>query len=145
MQIAILVYPGMTALDAIGPYEVFNTIPGWELCFTWKEIGPIVTDSGALVLGATHRLADIPRPDVVLVPGSSADTGTVAADSEVLDWLRAVQKVDGSFGESCDSYEDPELKGQGPSTASQTAWGGMSLMNVHGPDDPDVLRAIAWL
>ena len=60
-------------------------------------------------------------------------------------WLKAVQKPDGSFGESCDSYEDPSLKGQGPSTASQTAWGAMSLMAVFGPQDPAVAHAIRWL
>jgi transcriptional regulator GlxA family with amidase domain len=90
VQIAIVVYPGMTALDAIGPYEVLNLVPGRELRFVWKEPGPVVTDSRALVIGATHRLADTLRPDVVLVPGSSADTGTVAADDEVIAWLRAV-------------------------------------------------------
>lgn len=60
-------------------------------------------------------------------------------------WLRSVQKLDGSFGESCDSYEDPSLKGQGPSTASQTAWGAMSLMAIFGPEDPGVHKAIEWL
>jgi transcriptional regulator GlxA family with amidase domain len=90
MQIAILVYPGMTALDAIGPYEVFNVLPNRELRFVWKEVGPIVTDSGALVIGATHSLADTPRPDLVLIPGSSGDTVTTASDPEVMDWLQAV-------------------------------------------------------
>jgi len=61
------------------------------------------------------------------------------------EWLRSVQKEDGSFGESCDSYEDPSLKGQGESTASQTAWATMTLMAIHGPDDPDVIRGIEWL
>ncbi|MGZ3448302.1 MAG: DJ-1/PfpI family protein [Polyangiales bacterium] len=90
MQIAIVVYPGMTALDALGPYEVFNGMPGWELRFVWKEVGPIVADSGILVLGATHRFDETLRPDVVLVPGSSASTGAMMADREVQEWLRAV-------------------------------------------------------
>jgi squalene-hopene/tetraprenyl-beta-curcumene cyclase len=60
-------------------------------------------------------------------------------------WIRGVQKEDGSFGESADSYEDPATKGRGPSTASQTAWGAMVLQEVAGPDDPDLARAIAWL
>ena len=64
---------------------------------------------------------------------------------EAADWLRAVQKEDGSWGETCDSYEDPSLKGQGPSTASQTAWATMALMAITGPEDPDVARGIAWL
>jgi squalene-hopene/tetraprenyl-beta-curcumene cyclase len=60
-------------------------------------------------------------------------------------WLRSVQKPDGSFGESCDSYEDPTLKGKGESTASQTAWGVMGLLAVAGPNDPAVKRGIDWL
>ena len=56
-----------------------------------------------------------------------------------------MQKPDGSFGESCDSYEDPNLKGIGESTPSQTAWGAMGLMAVFGADDPGVKRAIDWL
>jgi len=90
MQIAIVVYPGMTALDAIGPYEVLAGIRDRELRFVWKEVGPIVTDSNALVLGATHTFAETPRPDIVLIPGSSADTVTTMADSTVIAWLRSV-------------------------------------------------------
>ncbi|MEQ1502561.1 MAG: DJ-1/PfpI family protein [Myxococcota bacterium] len=90
MQLAILVYPGMTALDALGPYEVLHGLPGVDLRFVWKEVGPIVTDSGVLVIGATHRLDETLRPDVVLVPGSAASTATMMADKVVLDWLRAV-------------------------------------------------------
>ncbi|HEX7009476.1 MAG TPA: squalene--hopene cyclase [Phycisphaeraceae bacterium] len=60
-------------------------------------------------------------------------------------WLRRSQQQDGSFGETADTYEDPSLRGTGPSTASQTAWGAMALMAVFGPHDPAVQRAIAWL
>ena len=63
-------------------------------------------------------------------------------------WLRACQKPDGSWGETCESYDDPTLKGRGHSTPSQTAWGAMGLMAVAGPDsprDPAIRNAIAWL
>lgn len=60
-------------------------------------------------------------------------------------WIRSVQKPDGSFGESADTYENPGLRGQGPSTASQTAWGVMALMAVYGPNDPGVRKGIQWL
>jgi squalene-hopene/tetraprenyl-beta-curcumene cyclase len=60
-------------------------------------------------------------------------------------WLKRVQHDDGAFGESADSYEDDSLKGHGPATASQTAWGTMALMAIEGPDDPDVKRGIRWL
>jgi squalene-hopene/tetraprenyl-beta-curcumene cyclase len=61
------------------------------------------------------------------------------------DWLRSVQNADGGFGESALSYLDPALKGQGPSTASQTAWGLIGLLAAAGPDDPAAERAVAWL
>lgn len=61
------------------------------------------------------------------------------------DWLRGCQKPDGSWGESCDSYDDPSLKGKGATTPSQTAWGAMGIMAASGPDDPAVQRAIGWL
>nr|WP_042193245.1 DJ-1/PfpI family protein [Kibdelosporangium sp. MJ126-NF4]CEL20657.1 ThiJ/PfpI family protein [Kibdelosporangium sp. MJ126-NF4]CTQ89569.1 ThiJ/PfpI family protein [Kibdelosporangium sp. MJ126-NF4] len=90
MQIAFVVYPGMTALDAIGPYELLRSMPGAEVRFVAAETGSVVTDSGVLVLGASHSFDDTPAPDIVLVPGGS--TGTVGAmnDTTLLDWLRAV-------------------------------------------------------
>ena len=60
-------------------------------------------------------------------------------------WLRSVQNPDGGFGESILSYYDAALKGQGKSTASQTAWAIIGLLAVVGPDDPSVQRAVAWL
>jgi squalene-hopene/tetraprenyl-beta-curcumene cyclase len=60
-------------------------------------------------------------------------------------WLRAVQKPDGSFGESVHSYTDPATKGQGGSTASQTAWGLIGLLAGAEPHDPAVTTAAAYL
>jgi squalene-hopene/tetraprenyl-beta-curcumene cyclase len=60
-------------------------------------------------------------------------------------WLRAVQKPDGSFGESLLSYDEPLTKGQGPSTASQTAWGLIGLLAGAGTNDPAVAKAVSYL
>jgi squalene-hopene/tetraprenyl-beta-curcumene cyclase len=60
-------------------------------------------------------------------------------------WLRAVQKPDGSFGESVRSYGDPATKGQGESTASQTAWGLIGLLAGGEPHDPAITKAAAYL
>jgi squalene-hopene/tetraprenyl-beta-curcumene cyclase len=60
-------------------------------------------------------------------------------------WLRTVQKADGSFGESLRSYEMPETKGQGPSTASQTAWGLIGLLAGTDLSDPAVVKAVSYL
>lgn len=91
-QIAFLAYPGFTALDMIGPYEVLRNLPGAEVRFVWHETGPITADSGVLVIGATHSLAETPSPDVVLVPGGPG-TAVHARDDALLDWLRTAHRT----------------------------------------------------
>lgn len=93
MQIAIVLYKGMTALDAIGPYEVLRFMPQAQIRFVSNKPGPIITDSGVLVLGATHSYQETPKPDLVLVPGSMADTMTAMADQQLILWLKAVHKT----------------------------------------------------
>lgn len=93
MQIAIVLYPGMTTLDAIGPYEVLRFVPDAELRFVAHEPGPIVTDHGVLVLGATHSFDETPAPDIVLVPGSEADTTTAMADRKLCNWLAQAHRT----------------------------------------------------
>ncbi|HKW89297.1 MAG TPA: squalene--hopene cyclase [Candidatus Acidoferrales bacterium] len=61
------------------------------------------------------------------------------------EWLRRVQNPDGGFGESVVSYETPARKGEGESTASQTAWGLIGLLAVVGAEDPAAERAASWL
>ena len=87
MQIAIVLYPGFTALDFIGPYEVLRNLPDAEVRFVWHEPGPITADSGVLLVGATHSFDETPSPDVVLVPGGMS-TMEHARDEKVLEWVR---------------------------------------------------------
>jgi len=88
MQIAIVLYPGLTALDALGPYEVLRFLPDCDLRFVAHEAGPIIADSGVLVIGATHSFAETPAPDLVLVPGSEAESPSLMADTAFLAWLK---------------------------------------------------------
>jgi squalene-hopene/tetraprenyl-beta-curcumene cyclase len=60
-------------------------------------------------------------------------------------WLESVQHEDGGWGERCDTYDDPVFKGQGPSTASQTAWAVMGLCAFDDPFRPSVQRGIEYL
>jgi squalene-hopene/tetraprenyl-beta-curcumene cyclase len=60
-------------------------------------------------------------------------------------WLRSVQKADGSFGESLRSYNEPQTKGEGNSTASQTAWGLIGLLAGSEPTDPAIQNAVSYL
>lgn len=61
------------------------------------------------------------------------------------DWLESVQHADGGWGERCNTYDDPVFKGQGPSTASQTAWAVMGLCTFGEPQRPSLLRGIQHL
>ncbi|HEY6986741.1 MAG TPA: DJ-1/PfpI family protein [Bryobacteraceae bacterium] len=90
-QIAILLYQGVTALDAVGPWEVLSRMPDTEVRFVGKEVGPVMTEGGALLLGVTHTVAETPSPDVVVVPGG-ATTPSQMVDDDVLDWLREVHE-----------------------------------------------------
>jgi transcriptional regulator GlxA family with amidase domain len=87
MQIAIVLYPGFTALDFIGPYEVLRFLPDTEVRLVWHEPGPIAADSAVLLVGATHSFDETPSPDIVLVPGGFT-TFEHARDEKLLDWLR---------------------------------------------------------
>jgi squalene-hopene/tetraprenyl-beta-curcumene cyclase len=62
-----------------------------------------------------------------------------------VNWLKGCQNPDGGWGETCESYRRPELRGQGPSTASQTAWALIALMAAGEEDSPEVYRGIGYL
>jgi transcriptional regulator GlxA family with amidase domain len=100
MEIAILIFDKLTALDAIGPYEVFRCAPGWEVKFVAKAKGEVRTDSGFLGLSADYSLEEVTAPDIVVVPGGPGtriaggpEVGALIEDEEVLAWLR---RVDGA-------------------------------------------------
>ena len=60
-------------------------------------------------------------------------------------WLESVQHLDGGWGERCNTYDDPVFKGQGPSTASQTAWAVMGLCAFDDPYNPALVRGVKYL
>lgn len=60
-------------------------------------------------------------------------------------WLESVQHEDGGWGERCNTYDDPVFKGQGPSTATQTAWAVMGLCAFGDPNLPSLVRGIEYL
>jgi transcriptional regulator GlxA family with amidase domain len=91
MQVAILVFEKLTALDAIGPYEVLRSVPGWEIKFVGPQKGPVRTDSGALGLSADFSLEEVTEPDIVLVPGGEGNR-PLMTETAVLSWLREADR-----------------------------------------------------
>jgi len=64
---------------------------------------------------------------------------------QAAEWLRMIQNPDGGWGESCASYDDPNVKGVGPSTPSQTAWAVMGLLAANDTRSESVAKGIAYL
>ncbi|MET9479451.1 DJ-1/PfpI family protein [Streptomyces sp. NPDC006638] len=89
MQIAILLFDRFTALDAVGPYEILARTPGARTVFVAEHAGPVANDQGSLSLVAERTLAEVARPDVVVVPGGPGQ-GAQMENETVLGWLRAV-------------------------------------------------------
>lgn len=86
MDIAFLLFDGITPLDAIGPFEILGRLPGAKVKMVAKRKGSVRTRGGSLGLVADYALADVPKPDVLLVPGGAGADGT-AEDKSVTDWV----------------------------------------------------------
>jgi transcriptional regulator GlxA family with amidase domain len=91
MQIAIFLFDQVTALDAIGPYEVLSRFPGASAVFVGEKPGEVRTDIGTLGLNVDATLAEVTRPDIVLVPGGIGQQQHML-DGPVHQWLRAVDE-----------------------------------------------------
>ena len=87
MQIAILLFDRFTVLDAIGPYQVLSGMPCAEAVFVAERPGPVRDEEGSLVLSARAGLPDVPRPDIIVVPGGPGQNDQMQ-DSPVHEWLR---------------------------------------------------------
>jgi putative intracellular protease/amidase len=88
MQIAVVLFEGFTALDAVGPYDALSRVPGAHVTFAAQRVGPINSDTGRLALIADAELGEIPRPDVIVVPGGAGRRRHMANGS-LQQWLRS--------------------------------------------------------
>jgi putative intracellular protease/amidase len=92
MDIAILLYDRLTALDAVGPYEVLSRLPDATVTFVAEQPGPKRTDTDQLALVAAASLAELAAPDIVLVPGGPGQKALMDG-GPVHDWLRAAHET----------------------------------------------------
>lgn len=87
MRIAVPIFNGFTALDAIGPYDVLSRMPGAEVVFCADEAGPKRTESGMVAVTADASLDEIPRPDVIVVPGGVGNRAHLDPDNPYIRWI----------------------------------------------------------
>ncbi len=91
LDIAVLLFDRMTALDAVGPIDVLKCLPGARLWFVGPEVGPVRTSSGALRLHAEVSIDDFEHADLLLVPGGHG-TRALLEDERVLEWIRELDR-----------------------------------------------------
>jgi transcriptional regulator GlxA family with amidase domain len=91
MKTVILVFDRVTALDAIGPYEVLRRAPGWEVRLVGPAAGLVRDEAGALGIAADDSIDEVTEADILLVPGG-AGTRPLMEDGRLLSWLRAVHQ-----------------------------------------------------
>jgi putative intracellular protease/amidase len=87
MQIAALVFDAITPLDIVGPIEVLARMPGAEIVIVGKQRGPMRDPRTHWTLTAEASLAEVPRPDVLVLPGG-AGVRPLCAEEPILEWLR---------------------------------------------------------
>jgi transcriptional regulator GlxA family with amidase domain len=87
MQIAALVFDAITPLDIVGPIEVLARMPGAEIMIVGKQRGPVRDPRTHWTLTAEASIAEVPRPDVLVLPGG-AGVRPLCAEEPILEWLR---------------------------------------------------------
>ncbi len=92
MQIAIPLFPRFTALDGIGPYEVLQRIPGFDVTFIGHNTGEVRSENGFLGITVDAEFEDIPHPDIVVFPGG-VGTRALMNDERVLNWVRTAHET----------------------------------------------------
>jgi transcriptional regulator GlxA family with amidase domain len=92
MDIAIPIYDRFAALDAVGPYEVLSRVPGAKVTFLAEQPGPVKTETRMLTLVAEASLADLPSPEVIVVPGGFGNRELLEA-SGLVDWIRSAHET----------------------------------------------------
>ena len=131
MQIAIVLYPGMTALDAIGPYEVLSRLPGARVRFVAAEPGVVRTDNGFLGLSADEARDGVTSADILVVPGGWG-TRALAEDPDTLEWVRRIHETTKWTTAVCTGSLVLAAAGLLEGLPATTHWSQMDLLERYG-------------
>jgi len=92
MQIVIPLFDRFTALDAVGPHQVLHHLPDAEVIFAAQRVRGITDESGTLTLQSQAAYADVPRPDIIVVPGGPGQAEQMT-QGPLRDWLVEADKT----------------------------------------------------
>ena len=131
MEIAIPIFDRLTALDAVGPYEVLSRLPDARVRFVAQEPGPKQTETGMLSLTAEAALEDVPSPDVLVVPGGFG-TRPLMKDEAMLDWIRGVHETSQWTTSVCTGSLLLAAAGLLDGLEATSHWGALDLLAQYG-------------
>jgi putative intracellular protease/amidase len=131
MDIAIPLFDRFTALDAIGPYEVLSRLPGYRVTFVAEDPGVRMTDNGMLGLVAEKAFADMPHPEIVVVPGGIG-TRAMMHDAVLVDWVRGAHSTSRFTCSVCTGSLVLGAAGILDGLEATTHWAAMELLGSTG-------------
>ena len=140
-SIAIPLFPQFTALDGIGPYEVLQRIPGFDVTFIGHERGVVRSDNGFLGIEIDGTFDELARPDVVVFPGG-VGTRALVGDEAVLDWVRTAHETTTFTTSVCTGSLVLAAAGLLDGLTATTHWGAMEHLGRLGavPTDQRVVE-----
>ncbi len=132
MRVVIAIFPQFTALDAIGPYEVLQRLPGAEVVFAAAERGVVRSDSTVVGLHADASFDEIDSADILLFPGGWG-TRALTRDDKVLAWVRTVDATTRWTTSVCTGSLVLAAAGLLDGTEATTHWAAVDTLEKLGP------------
>jgi len=130
-EIVIPLFPNFTALDAIGPYEVLQRIPDFDITFIGHERGVVRSDNSMLGIEIDGTFEDHPRPDVLVFPGG-VGTRALMHDERVLDWVRKAHETTTFTTSVCTGSLVLAAAGLLDGLTATTHWSTLDTLAEHG-------------
>lgn len=132
MDIVIYIYNGLTALDAVGPYEVLSRLPDANVKFVAKEKGVIVTDTHFLKLVAEYDISEIDKADILVIPGSVVGFIREAEDKALLSWITKINLTSTWTTSVCSGSIILAATGLLKDKKATSHWGVIHLLKEYG-------------
>lgn len=139
-HIGLLLFPQLTVLDLIGPYEVFCRVPGARVDLIWHTLDPVITEHG-LPLTPTLRAADVGQLDVLCVPGGYGVT-PLLTDAPTIDFIRRASAQAAYVTSVCTGSLLLGAAGLLQGRRAATHWTSMDMLSAFGaiPTDERVVH-----
>ncbi|MET0662106.1 MAG: DJ-1/PfpI family protein [Ilumatobacteraceae bacterium] len=130
-DIVIPLFPDFTALDAIGPYEVLQRIPDFDITFIGHERGVVRSDNKMLGIEIDGTFEEHPHPDVLVFPGG-VGTRALMHDQRVLDWVRTAHETTTFTTSVCTGSLVLAAAGLLEGLTATTHWSTLDTLAEHG-------------